>query len=158
MFQNTWTKGGDVYPALFNSFSDVGRVVGLQQGTVSNAGQRVWGYINSWAGDASQVGFYVDQSNSLFNSSVVEFWNLGCYSGPINGAAANPAYAGAVGSTAFPKRTFASTRIGFASQEVLIFPSRLMGVRLVFLNCSRHQWRKAQLRFRWSRITPFNSL
>lgn len=104
------TANANISPALFLSQADVGRAVGLQQGTVSNAGQRVFGYITSWLGNAANVGFYLDQSNSLFNTSFVQFWQLGSFGGGILNGGTLPTISpfngtspgGSLGSSSFP--------------------------------------------------------
>lgn len=124
----------NIYPALFLSNADVGRVVGLQQGVVANAGQRVFGYITSWIGNAAQVGFSIDQSNSMFNTSVCEFWQLGCYGGILTDGGALPQISpfngtspgGALGSSSFPSATcFHQDRLCFTGSTN--FPQQLDG-------------------------------
>jgi hypothetical protein len=128
------SPGGLIAPALFLSNADIGRVVGLQQGSVVNAGQRAFGYITSWSGLANQAGFYLDQSNSLINTSVVTFWQLGCYGGYINNGGGLPAVfnfqgaspGGALGSSSFPSATcFHQDRLCFTGSPN--FPQQLDG-------------------------------
>lgn len=103
----------NIYPALFLSNADVGRAVGLQQGVVANAGQRVFGYTTSWLGDASTIGFYCDASQSLLNTSTVIYWQLGCYGGGILNGGTLPSISpfngtspgGSLGSSSFPSAT-----------------------------------------------------
>lgn len=129
-----FNDGGDIYPALWLSNADIGRVVGLQQGTVSNAGQRVFGYINGYLGNAANVSFYLDQSNALFNTSAVEFWQLGSYGGFINNGGSLPKIApfngtssgGSLGSSSFPSTNcFHQDRLCFAGSPN--FPQQIDG-------------------------------
>jgi len=107
------TIGADLRPALFLSNADIGRCIGLQQGVLANAGQRVFGYITNWFGDSSQATMYLDQSNALFNSNTVQFWQLGCYGGGILSGGNLPQIApflgtspgGSLGSSSFPSAT-----------------------------------------------------
>lgn len=131
-FAHPYVSGGDVYPALFNG-ADVSRVVGLQQGVVENAGQRVWGYVTSYEGDASEVGFYLDGSNTLLNTSVVIFWQLGCYFGNTQAAAQletlppiSALVGGYLGSSSFPANVcFHQDRLCFSGS--LNYPQQIDG-------------------------------
>lgn len=126
--------GANIFPALFLSGADVGRVVGLQQGSVVNAGTRAFGYVTSWNGNAAVVGFYLDQSNSLLNTSIVEFWQLGCYGGNLLSGGSLPNISpfnmggpgGALGSSSFPSATcFHQDRLCFTGSPN--FPQQLDG-------------------------------
>lgn len=114
---------GNIYPALFLSNADVGRPIGLQQGFVINAGQRAFGYVTGWSGNTSLVPFYVDQSNSLQNTSAVFYWQMGCYGGQLNFGGVLPEMSpfngtstgGSLGSSSFPSTTcFHQDRLCFA--------------------------------------------
>ena len=100
-YTNRYTSGGDIYPSLFTGPTDVNKPLSLQQGNFNNAGQRMWGVITSYLGDNSTVGFTIDASNTLFNTSVVLYWQIGCFGGPINFGGTFSA-AGSTGSSSYP--------------------------------------------------------
>lgn len=127
-WSQVYSSGGDIYPALFTGISDVNRVVGLQQGTTGNAGQRVWGTITSYLGDNSNVGFTLDTNSNLLNTSVVLYWQLGCFGGPINlGGTLNSA--GACGSSSYPSAVcFHQNRLNLSGSPN--FPQQIDGSQI----------------------------
>ena len=91
------TNAGVIRPALFqNASSDVGRLLGVQQSFTLgenvpiNAGQRVWGQITSIpTADTAIVQIDANstisgQTGMLANTSSIQFWYLGVFSGQLN--------------------------------------------------------------------------
>lgn len=126
IYGSSYISGGIIQPSLFTSSADSNRVIGLV-----NLGQRYWGVTTAYLGDNSSIGFWIDQSNTLQNTSIVLTWYLGCYGGQtfLGGTLLSSSSIGAngyVAGTNFPATScFHQNRLVFAGSPN--FPQQVDG-------------------------------